>query len=159
MSSPPSTVSNSPLAQAVERLRLRKGHRLKDLGRAPVDRVSVRRFREALGLLPDPDLGVPPMLVHHLLRPDVDVSVDVRPHETIDSVLDNPVNGGTEITLDRLLRLDETISGELLLFDAYLRDGKSGPMAVVVTESRYSDAQGQRVASVRSTMIYRGVKP
>ena len=155
MSSPPI----SPLAQAVERLCLRKGSRLKDLGRAPVDRISVRRFREALGLPPDPTLGVPPMLVHHLLRPDVDVTVDVRPHETIDSVLDNPVNGGTEVSFNRALRLEETISGELVLADAYLREGKSGAMAVVVTESRYADSQGAPVACVRSTMIYRGAKP
>lgn len=144
------------IQQAVERLSARKGSRLRSLGEATVDPVSVRRFREALGLPPDPALGVPPMLVAHLLRRDADVSIDARPVETIDAVLNDPVNGGTEVTFARRLRLGDQVHGELVLADASLRQGKSGPMAVVVTEARVCDAQGELVASLRQTMIYRG---
>jgi hypothetical protein len=147
---------NYSLQQAVARLSALKGQRLKALGEAPVDVVSVRRYREALGLSPDPQLGVPPMMVAHLLRPDANVDVDVRPRETIDAVLVNPVNGGTEVTFTRALRLDEVVNGELLLADAYLREGKNGPLAIVITEAVYRDASGADLARVRSTMVYRG---
>ncbi len=149
-------MQNNPLRQAIERLASRKGSQLKALGQAPVDRVSVSRYREALGLVADPHLGIPPMLIAHLLRPHANVTVDVRPQETIDTVLNNPVNGGTEVAFLRPLRLDEIISGEVILADAYVRDGKNGPLAVVITEARYRDMQANDVARVRSTMIYRG---
>jgi hypothetical protein len=146
------------LQESVDRLRAKIGTRIKDLGSGSVDRVSVRRYREALGLVPDPDLGVPPMLVAHVLRPDADVTRDQRPSETIDDMLADPVNGGTEVEFARPLLLDEVIRGEVVLADAFLREGKAGAMAVVVTVSRYTDAQQREVANLRSTMIYRGVK-
>lgn len=146
------------IQQSVERLRARIGSRLRDLGLTTVDPVSVRRFREALGLDPDPTLGVPPMLVAHVLRADADVSVDRRPSESIDAVLADPVNGGTEVRFERPLRLGETIRGETLLADAYLREGRSGALAVVVSETRYSDGDGRAVATLRATMVYRGVR-
>jgi len=146
------------LQQAVDRLRTKIGSRLRDLGSAAVDPVSVRRYREALGLDPDPAQGAPAMMVAHLLRPDADVTVDRRPTESIDAVLVDPVNGGTEIRMTRPLRLGETIHGEVLLADTYLREGRSGAMAVVVTESRFTDAGQHEVATLRSTMIYRGTR-
>jgi len=147
------------IQESVDRLRARIGSRLRGLGAASVDPVSVRRFREALGLDPDPALGVPPMMVAHLLRADADVAVDRRPSESIDAVLTDPVNGGTEIRIHRPLRLGETIQGELVLADAYLREGRSGTLAVVVTESRYTDAENLEIATLSSTMVYRGVRP
>jgi hypothetical protein len=146
------------LQESVDRLRAKIGSRLRVLGTASVDQVSVRRFREALGLDPDPGLGVPPMMVAHLLRPDADLTVDRRPSESIDAVLTDPVNGGTEIRIHRQLSLGETIQGEMVLADAYLREGRSGPLAVVVTESRFTDADNREVATLSSTMVYRGVR-
>ena len=146
------------LHESVDRLRTKIGSRLKDLGSGTVDPVSVRRYREALGLLPDPALGVPAMMVAHLLRADADVTRDQRPSESIDDALVDPVNGGTEVEFVRPLVLGESIHGEIFLADAYMREGKSGALAVVVTASRYTDAQRREVANVRSTMIYRGVK-
>ncbi len=146
------------LQESVDRLRAKIGTRIKDHGSGAVDRVSVRRFREALGLVPDPDLGVPVMMVAHLLRADADVTRDQRPSESVDDMLADPVNGGTEAEFARPLILDEVIRGEMFLADAFLREGKAGAMAVVVTVSRYTDSQQREVANLRSTMIYRGVK-
>lgn len=146
------------LQESVERLRAKVGTRLRDLGSGTVDAVSVRRYREALGLDPDPALGVPAMMVAHLLRPDADVTQDRRPSESIDDVLADPVNGGTEAAFVRPLVLGESIRGEMLLADAYLREGRSGPLAVVVTAARYTDALESEVATLRSTMVYRGVR-
>jgi N-terminal half of MaoC dehydratase len=148
-----------PIQQSVDRLRARIGSRLRELGTATVDPVSVRRFREALGLNPDPALGAPVMMVAHVLRADADVSVDRRPSESIDAVLADPVNGGTEIRITRPLRVGETIRGEMVLADAYLREGRSGALAVVITESRYTDTNDLEVATLRATMVYRGVRP
>jgi hypothetical protein len=146
------------LSESVGRLRNRIGARLKDLGSSVVDPVSVRRYREAMGLESNPELGVPAMMVAHLLRADADVSKHQRPSESIDDVLGNPVNGGTEIHFKRPLQLGDVVSGELILVDASLKAGKSGPLAVVITEARYVDAQAREIAKARSTMIYRGVR-
>ncbi len=148
----------SSVKQSVDRLRAKIGTRLRELGTAQVDPVSVRRYREALGLDADPSHGIPAMMVAHLLRPDSDVTTDTRPSESVDAVLTDPVNGGTEIHISRPLRMGETISGEVVLADAYLREGRSGPLAVVITESRYTDDLKMEVASLRLTMIYRGVR-
>jgi len=150
--------ANQYLQQSIDRLRTTIGSRLKDLGSSTVDPASVRRYREALGLDPNPALGAPAMMVAHLLRPDADVTVDQRPSESIDAVLVDPVNGGTEIQITRPLLMGEAIRGEMLLADAYLREGRSGTLAVVITASRFTDAQEREVATLRSTMIYRGAK-
>ena len=150
--------TDKQLQESVARLRTKIGSRLKDLGSGTVDPVSVRRYREALGLVPDPALGVPAMMVAHLLRADADVTRDQRPSESIDDSLVDPVNGGTEVEFVRPLVLGESIHGEVFLADVYMREGKSGELAVVVTASSYTDAQQREVANLRSTMIYRGVK-
>ncbi|GAA5231840.1 MaoC family dehydratase [Verticiella sediminum] len=147
---------HSNLHDAVARLAGKKGVLLDALGSATADAVTVRRLREALGLPADPSLGVPMMAIAHLFRADADVGCDVRPHETIDASLRDPVNGGTEVKFSRPLRLGETISAERTLADAFVREGKSGPLAIIVTQTRYRDAQQEEVACVRSTMVYRG---
>ena len=145
------------LRAVAARLGERVGESLRSAGPVEVDAVSVRRFREAIGLEPDPALGVPPAMLSHVFRPDVDISADVRPRETIDAQLINPVNGGTELWLNRRLQLGDRLRCDTRLYEVSVREGRSGPMVFVATESAYVDAAGLEVGRLRHTMIYRGV--
>ena len=151
-------MNGDAIRTSVERLVARKGRTLKTLGPATVDETTVRRFREALGWQPDPSLGVPPAILMQVFRADTDVRSDSRPRETIDSALTDPVNGGTELLFSRPLRLGEVLTGEVVLTDVALREGKSGPLALVVTETICRDQDGSEVGRTRVTMIYRGAR-
>ncbi len=145
------------LRAVAERLAARVGESLRSAGPVEIDAVSVRRFREAIGLDPDPRLGVPPAMLAHIFRPDVDLSADVRPRETIDSQLINPVNGGTDLLLHRRLALGDRLRCETRLHEVSVREGRSGPLVFVTTESVYVDAASAELGRIRHAMIYRGM--
>lgn len=143
---------------AVDRLKGRLGETLRSWGPERLEPVLVERFREAIGVPSGEEQPVPPTMLMHLGGGRVDVERDVRPREVIDDVLLNPVNGGTSYTWLRPLKAGDEISGTVLLKDAYLREGRSGPLAMVITQTRFSDGSGEDVAVAEKTMIYRGAK-
>lgn len=141
---------------ALTRLAARKGEELRRWSEQPLDRSAVGRFREAVGWPDQHEESIPPTVVANLFRDGIDIHVDQRPRETIDDVLVNPVNGGTEFFLYRQPKIGEGITARSILFDAYGRQGKAGELGFVVTETTYSDSDQNPIASLRVTMIYRG---
>jgi hypothetical protein len=146
------------LSQAIERLASRSGEVLREWGPVSVDPLAVRRFREAVGWPgASESTSIPPTILVHLQDDPVDVHHDVRPREVLDSVLTNPVNGGTRYQWMRPIKLGETIFGRMKMHSAFQREGKSGPLAFVVTETLFLDADENTIARMEKTMIYRGV--
>lgn len=145
------------LRSVAARLSGRVGQLLSSTGPVEVDLLSVRRFREAIGLDPDPLLGVPPAMLPHIFRPDANLSADVRPRETIDEQLVNPVNGGTEMLLHRVLAIGDQLRCDTRLHEVTVREGRLDPLVFVSTESVYLDSDSAEVGRIRQTMIYRGV--
>lgn len=148
------------LNQAVERLASRRGEILRTWGPVNIDPIIVSRFREAVGWpMAAGSTAIPPTILIHLPEDPIDVHRDVRPREVLDDKLVNPVNGGTHYEWLRPLQMGEAVSGQVKLFAATLREGKSGPLAVVVTETLFLDANETIIARMEKTMIYRGVAP
>ncbi|GAA4326915.1 hypothetical protein GCM10023144_10980 [Pigmentiphaga soli] len=145
------------MTQAVGRLAARCGELLSSWGPVAVDPIIVERFREAIGWPGDTtSTAVPPTILIHLKEVRVNVHQDERPREVIDDTLVNPVNGGTRYEWMRLIEVGETIKGQVRLHAATMREGRSGPLAIIVTETRYLDARDQVVARMEKTMVYRG---
>lgn len=148
-------MANDDFKTAVERLHSRKAEVLARRGPVTLEQAHVDRFREAIGWT-GTDASLPPTLVAHLFREDVDIHADKRPRESIDDAFVNPVNGGTRFELHRPPAIGSGIEAVTTLADVYLRQGKSGPLAFVVTETAYADETGP-LAAMRVTMIYRGL--
>ena len=146
------------LERAVERLQRKCGETSAEWGPLLVDASALSRFREAVGL-PTADAFdvVPPTLLFHLSRTQVDVHRDARPQESLDEHLGNPVNGGSAYRWLRPVRVGESVSARVSLKSAELRAAKSGPLAIVVSETTVFDAAQQRVAVLAQTIIYRGI--
>lgn len=148
------------LNQAVDRLASRRGEVLRTWGPVNIDPIVVTRFREAIGWPGAADPAtIPPTLLIHLPEDPIDVHRDIRPREVLDDKLINPVNGGTRYEWLRPLKMGEPVSGRVTLFEATLREGKSGPLAIVVTETLFLDAHDNIIARMEKTMVYRGVAP
>ena len=145
---------NSPFYASVERLAARRGEVMKTWGPVTMDAVSVARFEEALGW--PTYVALPPAILMQLGNETIDIHRDERPRETIDETLGNPVNGGATIRWLRSLCPGEAISGRVSLKDAYVRDGKSGPLAIVLIETTFLDTSDRPVAVSEKTTIYRG---
>jgi len=143
--------------RAIERLIARKSEELWARSAVTVERSVVDRFCEAIGWRGRDADDIPVAVIAHLFRDSADVHRDERPRETIDDALVNPMNGGTEFEFHRRPRIGEMISAQSILKDVYSRQGKSGPLGFVVTETNFFDAAGSPIAAQRVTMIYRGV--
>lgn len=153
-----SSASSAAAATPVERLQVRHGEVLRRWGPLLLDPVTIARFEEAEGwpVQPLPTGTVPPALLLHLGNETVDVHHDRRPHETLDEGLKNPVNGGSAVWWLRPVGLGEAVSGEVSIGAVSTRQGKSGPLALVVLDTRIIDATGALVARIEKTMIFRG---
>ena len=151
-------MSDDELERAVERLQRKCGETSAEWGPLVVEASTVSRFREAVGLPTADALDVvPPTLLFNLSRTKVDVHRDARPQESLDEHLGNPVNGGSAYRWFRPVRVGETVSARVTLKSAELRAAKSGPLAIVVSETSVFDAARQCVAVLAQTIIYRGI--
>lgn len=65
------------------------------------------------------------------------------------------VGGGSEYTVHRLVRPGDVIEISSTLKDVYAKQGRSGPLYMVVVETTFTDAQNQPVASEVATYIRR----
>lgn len=140
----------------MDRLNLKRGTITSTWGPIHIDASVVQRFREAVGLpVEEAHELVPPTLLFHLCRDKVDVHADVRPHETLDDHLKNPVNGGSVWQWDRRVRAGESVSAVARLKSAALRQGNSGAIAIVQTEVTLLDQAQQTVGRLEQTLIYR----
>lgn len=151
-----STVFQEP----IDRLVARRDELLSAWGPVTLDAVTVARFSEALGWPVEANKEtVPPAILLQLGNVEIDITRDARPHEDIDPGLVNAVNGGTAMRWFRPLKAGEGISGQVRLKDAYIREGKSGAMAIVLIETIFLDIASQPVASAQKTTIFRGTAP
>jgi hypothetical protein len=141
----------------IARLMARQGEILQAWGPVQLDSVTIAHFVEAEGW---PTLAVAdqmsPAILLQLGNGPVDVHADRRPHETLDVDLKNPVNGGTAVWWHRAVRAGDTVSGEVAIKAAYVRDGKAGPLGFVILETRFLDGTGALLARAEKTIIYRG---
>ena len=65
------------------------------------------------------------------------------------------VNGGSEIDLCKRIRPGKRVRTKTRYHDIRERIGKTGPMAIVITETIYQDDDGDIVARARQTAIFR----
>jgi hypothetical protein len=144
------------LQAPIERLLARRGEVLRAWGPTTLDDVTIARFEEAEGW-PVRGGDLSPAILLQLGNARVDVHADQRPHESLDDALKNPVNGGTAVWWFRAVRRGETMRGETRLGEARMREGKSGPMALVVLETRFFNDAKELVGRTEKTMIFRDV--
>jgi acyl dehydratase len=65
------------------------------------------------------------------------------------------VNGGSEIDLYKRIRPGKRVRTKVRYHDIRERIGRTGPMAIVVTETIFQDDDGDLVARARQTAIFR----
>jgi len=65
------------------------------------------------------------------------------------------VNGGSEIELHKRIRPGKRVRTKVRYHDIRERIGKTGPMAIVITETLFQDEDGDVVARARQTAIFR----
>lgn len=65
------------------------------------------------------------------------------------------VNGGAEVELYKRIRPGKRVRSKARYHDIRERIGSTGPMALIVTETIYQDDDGDLLATVRQTSIYR----
>lgn len=65
------------------------------------------------------------------------------------------VNGGSEIDLYKRLRPGKRVRTKVRYHDIRERIGKTGPMAIVITETMFQDDDGDLIARARQTAIFR----
>ncbi len=63
------------------------------------------------------------------------------------------MNGGNEVEYFRPVYLGDTLTSQTRIADIYERQGRSGPMVFVVTETAYTNQRGELVAIARQTGI------
>ena len=145
------------MSAAIARLAARVGETIASWGPVSCDAVTVARFLEAVGLPArnDADQYVPAIILAVIHRRPIDVHQDARPSEQVDKALGNPVNGGTRFEFLRPIRIGETVRGTVVLKEATLREGRSGPLAIVVKRTTYSNGAGEILGHQDHTMIYR----
>ncbi|HUK77402.1 MAG TPA: MaoC family dehydratase N-terminal domain-containing protein [Thermoleophilia bacterium] len=133
---------------------------------------DIRRFAQAIGATDaihfDEDYArttrhgsvVAPPLFCQTMTYD-DVSPDLLPPDGSPTELDLPlpaqrtVGGSSDYTVHRLARAGETITVTSRISDIYTRQGRSGPLWMIVVETRFDDADGRPVASEAATYIKR----
>jgi hypothetical protein len=65
------------------------------------------------------------------------------------------LNAGVEAEFFRLARPGDRVRAKERYVDIHQRQGSTGPMVIVVTETEYEDQDGNRLAIVRNTSVRR----
>ncbi|MCC7425296.1 MAG: MaoC family dehydratase N-terminal domain-containing protein [Alphaproteobacteria bacterium] len=146
------------ITAGIAALSARIGEEIASWGPVEIDRTTVSRYWEALGFPGRPrDCEIVPLTLLALLpRRPVDINRDVRPSEQVDNALGNPVNGGTTFTIKRALHIGERVRGRTALTEAFVREGRSGPLGIVVKQTSFWGDDGTEIGAVDRTTIYRG---
>ena len=65
------------------------------------------------------------------------------------------VHGGDEYEFDEPMIVGDEITVQTVITDAKLKQGRSGPLGIVVLERRFTNQHGKRCAVLRTTAIRR----
>jgi acyl dehydratase len=140
--------------------------------RVPVTANDIKRFAQAIGAT-DPvhydeeharstrhgRIVAPPLFCQALTYEDVPVDelgADGSPVELdVDIPAKRAVGGSSDYRINRLVAAGETITVASRLADVYTKDGRSGPLYMVVVETDFRDDAGELVASETATYIKR----
>ncbi len=69
--------------------------------------------------------------------------------------LDRLLNGGVEAEFYSLARHNDRVTAESRYVDVYEREGRTGKMVLVVSETTYTNQDGQVLAKIRNTSVRR----
>ena len=140
--------------------------------RVHVTSNDIKRFAQAIGA-DDPvhydeqharttrhgRIVAPPLFCQALTYDDVpaeQLGVDGSPVEiNLDIPAPRAVGGSSEYRINRLVAAGETITVVSRLADVYTKQGRSGPLYMVVVETDFRDEDGEPVASETATYIKR----
>ena len=138
----------------------------------PVSEHEIRRFCYAVDDLnpryvgskgADDEIIAPPLFISIPFDRDVplaELSEDGIP-EVPKGALMPPLKaerrmwGGVEMEFFAEVRPGDVLTAQTRILDVYERQGRSGPLAFVVNETRYTDQSGKLVAVERNTVIAR----
>jgi hydroxyacyl-ACP dehydratase HTD2-like protein with hotdog domain len=141
----------------------------KVLERATGDPVSLRHLREYLigtddrelfyGLSTTGPIMTPPLFFFAAMREVVyesDLHEDGQ-HKTtgVEGITGRTLEGGTAYKLHHPLFVGDVLTMEKTLSSIEEKHGRSGPMAVVITDSTYTNQRGELVAELSHTIIFR----
>src|SRR4030042_531272 len=125
------------------------------------ERGAIRRFAEAIGdphpLWVDEDYARSTRCGGIVAPPTFAVSLQVGSNvrEGLPIDLTKILHGEMEFEYFRPLRAGETLFCQAEIVDFYTKEGKSGQMSFLVTETRGVDANGELVYKSRSTTLIR----
>jgi acyl dehydratase len=140
--------------------------------RVHVTRNDIKRFAQAIGAT-DPvhhdeeharttrhgRIVAPPLFCQSLTYDDVprdQLGADGSPAEiNLDIPAQRAVGGSSEYRINRLVAADETITVVSRLADVYAKQGRTGPLYMVVVDTDFRDEAGDLVASETATYIKR----
>jgi acyl dehydratase len=140
--------------------------------RVTVTANDIKRFAQAIGAT-DPvhhdeeharttrhgRIVAPPLFCQTLTYDDVppeQLGADGSPAEiNLDIPAQRAVGGSSEYRIDRLVAAGETITIVSRLADVYAKQGRSGPLYMVVVQTDFRDEAGAPVASETATYIKR----
>jgi acyl dehydratase len=140
--------------------------------RIQVTSNDIKRFAQAIGAT-DPvhydeeharttrhgRIVAPPLFCQALTYDDVppeQLGADGSPVEiNVDIPAQRAVGGSSEYRINRLVAAGETITVASRLADVYTKQGRSGPLYMVVVETDFEDEDGELVASETATYIKR----
>jgi acyl dehydratase len=104
-------------------------------------------------------LVAPPLFCQTLTYADVPpdrLPADGSPAElAVPLEAQRTVGGSSDYTVHRLVKAGETITVTSLVKDVYTKQGRSGPLWMVVVETHFDDADGAPVASETATYVKR----
>lgn len=140
--------------------------------RCEVTRRDIKRFAQAIGATDrvhydeayarttrHGTIVAPPLFCQSLTYEDVppeQLPADGSPLELhVPIPAQRAVGGGSEYTIHRLVRAGEVITVTSQLKDIYTKQGKSGPLYLVVVETLFEDERGEPVAAETATYIKR----
>ncbi len=140
--------------------------------RCEVTRRDIKRFAQAIGATDrvhydeayarttrHGTIVAPPLFCQSLTYEDVppeQLPADGSPLELhVPIPAQRAVGGGSEYTIHRLVRAGEVITVTSQLKDIYTKQGKSGPLYMVVVETLFEDERGEPVAAETATYIKR----
>ncbi|HWI21731.1 MAG TPA: MaoC family dehydratase N-terminal domain-containing protein [Baekduia sp.] len=133
---------------------------------------DIKRFAQAIGetnpLHYDEDFArttrhgrvvAPPLFCQALTYDDLppaQLGADGAPTEIdLDIPAQRAVGGSSDYRIDRLVAAGETITVISQLQDIYIKQGRSGPLYMIVVKTDFIDQQGDSVASETATYIKR----
>jgi hydroxyacyl-ACP dehydratase HTD2-like protein with hotdog domain len=131
------------------------------------DPVSVRQIREyvaAIGGRPElvdggADACAPPLFFHAACRPvvaEADLQADGQyPFLGVDGVTGRSMAGGHKYEVIAAVHPGDVLTATERLAEIVEKQGRSGPLVFVTTESSYHNQHGTLVARYRQTTIFR----